>query len=321
MRARIYWMAGGVLVAALAAGLVASKDEVLGQAQPRAAVDREETQAVDNQARASDEAAIRRQSEAFTRAFSRGDAEAIAGLCTAGCEYYDENNGEAFRGRAAIEKSFAELFTQHPKAKASVDIHAIRFLGRDTAVETGVVRMQLPGPTLPTSSHYRVLHVREDGRWHVAMIEERGADEDKLEDLGWLVGTWILRGKDRETRMTFAWNENKTRLICDFAVREGGRPSTSGKQIISRDPQRGVLRSWSFDDAGGHGQVLWSRDGHAWILDAIGVLPDGTPTAATNIITRVGDDGFTWRSVDRMLAGERTPDTEVIEAVRVRAAN
>jgi uncharacterized protein (TIGR02246 family) len=244
----MWLVVGAVLVVALAIGLAASNGKVWGQAQPRAAADREDVQPIDNEGREGDEEAIRRQSEAFTRAFSRGDAKGIAGLCTAGCEYYDDNSGEAFRGRTAIERAFGELFTQHPNTRINVDIHAIRFLGRDTAVETGVVRMQLPGPTLPSSSHYRVLHVREDGRWHVAMIEERGADEDKLEDLGWLVGTWVLKAPDRETRLTFTWSDKRARLVCDSVVIEGGRPVSSGRQVIGRDPQRGQLRSWSFDE-------------------------------------------------------------------------
>jgi uncharacterized protein (TIGR02246 family) len=319
MRVRTGLIVVGMLAAALVAGWVMSKDQVWGQAQPRAAADREDVQPMENEGREADEAAIRGQSQAFTRAFSRGDAKAIAALCTAGCEYYDDNSGEAFRGRPAVERAFAEVFTQHPKTRINVDIHAIRFLGRDTAVETGLVQMRLPGPTLPLSSHYRVLHVREDGRWHVAMIEERGADEDKLEDLGWLVGTWILRAKDRETRMTFSWSEKRTRLVCDFVIREQGRAVTSGRQVIGRDPQRGQLRSWSFDEEGGHGQALWFRDGHAWVQDAIAVLPNGASMASTNIIARVGDDEFTWRSVERVVGGERVPDREPATATRVRA--
>jgi len=319
MRARIWLVAGGLLVTALATGLVTSKGKVWGRGQAQAPAATDDAQAAGNQGRDADEAAIRKQSQAFTRAFTRGDAKAIAGLCTASCEYHDDNAGEAFRGRAAIEKSFAELFTEHPKTKVNVDIHAIRFLGRDTAVETGLVQLQLPGPTLPSSSHYRVLHVREDGRWYVAMIEERGAEEDKLEDLGWLVGSWVLKSKDREARLTFAWNEKKTHILCDFAVKEGGRRSSSGRQVIGREPEQGQLRSWMMDDEGGHGQALWSRDGHQWVQDAIGVLPDGTPTAATNILTRVSHDEFTWRSVERSVAGEPVPDREVVTATRVKA--
>jgi uncharacterized protein (TIGR02246 family) len=315
----MWLVVAGVLVGALAVGLLASKGKVWGQTQPRAAAGGDDAQAGGSSAREADEAAIRKQSQAFTRAFNKGDAKAIAGLCTAGCEYLDDNNGEAFRGRPAIEQAFAEVFKHEPKSRVEVDIHHIRFLGRDTAVETGLARVQPPGHSLPSSSHYRVLHVREDGRWYVAMMEERGAEEDKLEDLGWLVGSWVMKSKDREARLTFAWNEKKTQLVCHIARKEGGRFVASGTQVIGRDPQRGQFRSWMFDDEGGHGQALWFRDGHQWVQDAVGVLPDGTPTAATNILTRASDDEFTWRSVGRTVAGEPVPDREPATARRVKA--
>ena len=321
MRGRVYFIFGSLLVAAVAAGLVGSRDKARAQPQPPAAESKNDAQPGGRTGRQADEAAIRKQSQAFTEAFDKGDTTAIGGLCTANCEYYDDNSGEVFRGRPAVEKSFAELFTQHPQSKVQVNIRSIRFLGRDTAVENGLVQLQLPGPTLPSSSHYRVLHIREDGRWYVAMIEERGADEDKLDDLGWLVGTWLMRSKDREARLTVGWNEKKTRLVCHIARKEGGRFVSSSTQMIGRDPQRDQLRSWNFDDEGGHGQALWSRDGHAWVQDAVGVLPDGTPTAATNILTRVSDDEFTWRSVGRVVGGEKVPDTDVMKATRMKSGN
>jgi uncharacterized protein (TIGR02246 family) len=320
MSVRTCCLIGGVLAAALAAGLVASKCTAWAQAPPQAAASQDRAPATENAGREADELAIRKQSEEFTRAFNKGEAKAIAGLCTEGCEYLDDNSGEAFRGRAAIEKAFADFFTQHPRAKSRVDIQSVRFLGRDTAVETGLSRVQLPGPTLPSSSHYRALHVREDGRWYVALIEERGAGEDKLVDLDWLVGAWDMKSKDREVRLTFAWDENKARLLCQVARKEGGKFTSSAKQVIGLDPQRGQLRSWTFDDDGGHGQALWFRDGHQWVQDAIGVLPDGTPTSATNILKRINDDEFTWRSVGRTVAGESVPDREVVTATRVKSA-
>jgi uncharacterized protein (TIGR02246 family) len=309
-----------VLLAALCAELVASKSTASGKAPQQKISHQDEAQARGNEGREDDEAAIRKQSQEFTRAFNKGDAKAIAGLCTVGCEYYDDNNGEAFRGRAAIEEAFAELFTKHPNVKVHVDIQAIRFLSRDTALETGLDQMQLPGPTLPSSSHYRVLHVREGGQWYAAMIEERGAGEDKLVDVGWLVGTWVMESKGGEARLTFAWDDKQTRIHCQIARKEGERLASSGTQVIGLHPQLGQLYSWNFDDEGGHGEALWFRDGHQWVLDATGVLPDGTPTSAKNILTRQSDDQFTWRSIERTVAGEPVPDRDVITATRVKAS-
>lgn len=320
MNARVYGVLGGVLATVIVAGLITSKGEVRGQGQEQADVTGDNGPPnTEKASRPADEAAIRKQSERFTRAFNMGNARAIAALCTAGCEYYDDNQGEAFRGPTGIERAFAQMFTEQPHSRAEVEIHAIRFLSQDSALETGVVRIQLPGPTLPTSSHYRVLHVREAGRWQVAMIEERGADEEKLVDLGWLIGSWVMRGKDGEVRLNFAWNRARTRIHGNVTVFEGGRPVSSGTEVIGWDPQRGQVHSWVFNDEGGHGQAFWGRDGHQWVQETTGVLPDGVPTVATNLLTRVTDDKFTWRSVNRAVAGDPIPDRELVTAVRVKS--
>src|SRR5262249_7466843 len=174
---------------------------------------------------------------------------------------------------------------------------------RDTAIEEGVLRQKPAGAELPTSTRYSALHVREDGKWKIAAVQESGAAEDKLEDLAWLIGDWEGKGKDKEVQMKFAWNAKKTQMRSQFSVKEGGKVAASGIQIISQDPQSGQLRSWHFDDDGGHGQSMWFRDGNRWAMDSLGVLGDGRETAATNVLTRLNDDEFIWRSTQRTLGG------------------
>jgi uncharacterized protein (TIGR02246 family) len=321
MRTRVFLSLAVGLTAVLAASLVGAKARPPAQKEPAAAdAAKEQAQAGDDVDRPEDKEAIRNQSQEFTRAFAKGDAKAIAAMCTPGCEYFDDDTGELFRGRAAIEKSFADLFKHHPHSKIEDHIESIRFLARDIAVVEGTSRLQTPGPTLPSSTHYRAMHVREDGRWYVAMIQEGGGGEDKLEDLGWLLGNWGAKSKDRQVQLSFAWNDKKSRILCHYSAKENGKVTASGTQIIGWDPQRGQLRSWNFDDEGGHGQSLWFRDGHRWIQDSVGVLPDGTPTAANNIINRINDDEFTWRSTDRRIGDQEAPDTDLIRVTRIKAA-
>ena len=49
------------------------------------------------------------------------------------------------RGRAAIEKAFAEFFKEHPKSKVEVRIESIHFPARNLAIEEGILR-QSGGP-------------------------------------------------------------------------------------------------------------------------------------------------------------------------------
>jgi hypothetical protein len=179
-----------------------------------------------------------------------------------------------------------------------------------------VLRTKPAGAELPSATYYSALHVREDGKWKIASVQESGKAEDKLEDLGWLIGTWTAKVKDREMDMAYAWNAKKTQIRNHFTVKEGGKVTVSGTQTISLDPQHGRLRSWMHDDEGGHGQALWYRDGNRWVLDALGVLPNGRETSSTNIITRLNDDEFLWRSTHRMMGNNTMPDADPVKLTR-----
>jgi uncharacterized protein (TIGR02246 family) len=273
-----------------------------------------------DQERQADREAIRKLAQEFSRAFEQGDAKAIAALYTPQCEYYDDNTGEMFRGREGIGQAFADLFKKRPKSKAVVQTLSIRFLGRDTALDEGVVHFQPTGSGVPLSSRYSCLCVREDSQWKIALVREWGAAQDKLEDLLWLLGDWVARSKDREVHINFRWNENKTMILNQFTIKEGGRVVFSGTQRIGLEPQTGQIRSWTSDENGGRGQAFWVRDGNSWLLDAIGLLADGTETSSVNILTRIDNDHFTWRSVDRRIGGEELPGTDPIKAVRAKGA-
>ena len=90
--------------------------------------------------------------------------------------------------------------------------------------------------------------------------------------------------------------------------------------MIAADPATGGLRSWHFDDDGSRGEALWHRDGHSWVQEAMGVSHDGAPTTSVNIITRVNDDAYLWRSVDRTIDGKPGHDTVPVKVTRVKAA-
>jgi uncharacterized protein (TIGR02246 family) len=299
---------GGGLLALLAAGVSSSGH---GQAGPQA-------KEGDDKEREADREALRKSAYDFVQAFEKGDAKALADQWTEQGEIRDDS-GAVLRGRAAIEKAYAVHFREKPKSKIEIDIRSIRFLSRDTAIEQGVLRLKPAGAELPTSTRYSALHVREDGKWKIAGVQESGATEDKLEDLAWLIGDWEVKGKDKEVQMKFAWNAKKTQIRNQFSVKEGGKVAASGIQIISQDPQSGQLRSWHFDDDGGHGQSMWFRDGNRWAMDSLGVLADGRETAATNVLTRLNDDAFVWRSTQRTLVGTPVSDTEPVKVVRVKS--
>jgi hypothetical protein len=117
---------------------------------------------------------------------------------------------------------------------------------------------------------------------------------------------------------TFTRDEQQPYLFGKFVSKMGGKVEATGSFRVGFDPQTGRLRSWHFDESGGHGQSLWFRDGNRWVLVAAGVLSDGTETASVNILSRLNNDEITWRSIDRLVGGQEVPDTTPIKLTRVK---
>jgi uncharacterized protein (TIGR02246 family) len=267
--------------------------------------------------RSADEAAVRKAAQDFARAFEKGDAKAIGAFFTEGGEYVDEG-GEAVRGRAALEKAYADFFAKRQELKAEAKTDSVRFLGKDTAVEIGRFTVKAKsGP--PVSSKYNALHVRQDGRWLMAHLQEEGDDRPDLQSLAWLIGTWESTGDEVTASTTYEWTDNQKFIRGRYTItpKKGGTAS-SGTQVLGVDPAVGVIRAWTFDSDGGIGEAAWTWDGERWAIHSEGTLADGSPTTAVNYLAPGGNDGFTWRSTERTLDGQRLPDVGPVKVRRVK---
>jgi uncharacterized protein (TIGR02246 family) len=310
MRTRGSFLLAGGLVVALAVALWSTRDNS-AHAQKKGEIG-------PDKAREADRKAVEQASRDFMKAFAKGDAKAVAAHWTEQGEYH-HGAGASFRGRANIEQAFAEYFKDRkPGGKVEVLIDSIRFPAPDLAIEEGLLRQSGTGKELPTTTLYQVMHVRDKGAWRIAVAREWGAGQDRLEDLDWLVGTWkAAPAKGQEMTLTFARDAAKPFLVGTFARKADGKSVASGTMKIGIDPQRGQLRSWHFDDDGGHGQALWLRDGNNWVLDSIGVTGGGAETASVNIFGRINNNEMTWRSIDRVIGGQAVPDTVPVRLTRV----
>jgi len=302
----------GLIAAAPVAVILAG-----GQTPPPAKTPASTTVGEGDKERDADREAIRQSARDFIEAYAKGDAKAVAASWTTNGEFQQEG-GLDLRGRDAIEKAYSELFKDKTQGKVEVEILAIRFLSRDTAIEEGFLRQTPDGPGLPSSTLYRALHVREDGKWKVAASREWGGGEDRLGDLAWLIGKWEGGPRGQEINLAFEKDPATPFIVGRSTRKADGKPAASGTMRIGLDTQRGQLHSWHFDDTGGHGEALWVRDGNRWVLDAIGAQGDGVPTEAVNVLARLSNDEFTWRSIDRVVGGEPLPDTLPVKLTRVR---
>jgi uncharacterized protein (TIGR02246 family) len=303
----------GALLGVIALGKFALGWHAAGADHPAA---EQATKGKGKDPREADRAAIGKGLKSFLAAFERGDAKALAAHWTAEGEFIADDD-TVIRGRAAIEKEYADYFAKHAKHKVEVEVESLRFPSQDTALEEGFFKVRKDKEEL-VGSRYSVLYVREQGKWLMAVLREFPAEPVSLRDLEWLIGAWQAKRDGAEVHTTYEWLDNKAFIRVQFTIKDKGH-TFGGFKIIGKDAATGQLRSWTFEKSGAFGHAEWIRDGKKWLIDSAGVLPDGSTLSATNILTRLDDDSFTWQAINRTHDGEELPDDPPIKVTRVKA--
>jgi uncharacterized protein (TIGR02246 family) len=308
----MYRHAGVVVVAALALGVGAG---FLGRSagQDKAPTTGRGGDAAVPADRAEDRAALRKRTEEILKVAAKADAKELAGFWTETGEYV-RGDDLTIRGRANIEKAYAERFKA--KKPTAVDLHgeSVRFLSEDTAIQEGTFLVKRPNPAEETRSRFSALFVRVKGQWYLGLLRE-WAEGPSLMELAWLVGTWTSRTDDSEMKTVFEWTEDKTYLRGRFSMKHEGRTAT-GFQILALDPATKALRSWTFEAGGGLGEATWTRTEKGWTAKSTAVTPEGEKVTATTELTPIDADSFTWTSVDRTVGGEKVPNVGPVKVVR-----
>ena len=273
-------------------------------------------------ARPDEEKLIREASEGLARAFEKGDAKAIADFFTEEGEYHDEGH-DVIRGREALAKAYADFFAKRKEVKVQNKVDSLRFLGKDSALEEGT--FTVAAKDMPANpSRYSTLYLRQDGRWLIGLMKEWGdekASKANIEDLAWLIGTWRSENGESISKSKYEWADSKKFIRCEYSMQIKLKDKTvhsTGTQVIGVDPAVGLIHTWTFDSEGGVGEASWTWDGNRWVINSSGTLSDGTELNATNLMTRSGNDAFTWRSVNRSSNGEPLPDLPAVKVVRVK---
>ncbi len=284
-----------------------------------AAADKDKDKAPDVKARPADQEAVRAAVKDFIKAFEKGDAKALASLFTEEGEYVS-NDGATLHGRAAMEEGYTQFFKKNPDMKLEVSVDSVRFVSQDNAILEGAARSYKTGKAgEPTLSRISALYVREKGQWLLALLRESPDEGTTLADVDWLIGTWESKSDAADVRTTYEWEDGKNFIRARFTIKEKDQDEVlSGTQLIGRDPRTGQLHSWLFEGDGGFGEADWTWDGKTWTLDATGVEPDGDDVTATNLLTPLGKDAFTWQSINRTDDDEDVPDIAPVKVTRVK---
>lgn len=256
--------------------------------------------------------ALRQTAAAFTAAFNKADAKAVAALWTADGELIDDT-GRRLTGRSEIEKAYAELFANSAGAKIQIIVDSLRLLSPDAAIEDGRAILE-PAPAGPPSiTKYTVVHVKHDGQWLMSTARETRVETpsgySKVADLEWLIGTWTAEEHGSKTESVCRWVANKSFVERTFTTTHADHSTASGVQLIGFNPELDHIQSWAFTSDGGHAVGVWTPRDNGWAAEMRGVTGDGTITTAVNHLTKLDDNAYVWQSVQRTLGGNPVADT------------
>jgi uncharacterized protein (TIGR02246 family) len=254
----------------------------------------------------------------YEEAYNKGDAKTLAGFYAEDVDYIDQDGAEVI-GRDAMEKLLSDNFQQNPGVKLATATEEIKQLTPDVKVTRGIATVTQPTGAAE-STRYTAIRVRKGDHWEISQLNERKAAPpnaySQLATLEWLVGTWQDKEGDQTVEAKINWAGDKNFLVRTFKLK-GAESETDGWEIIGWDPIKQQIRSWIFDSNGGFGETIWTTDGDDWLVRASNVLPDGSRSTAENVLTKVDDNKFTWKSQNRTLNGEPQPSLDEIEVERV----
>jgi len=143
--------------------------------------------------------------------------------------------------------------------------------------------------------------------------------EDPLGDLAWLTGDWVEEGEDPGVEFHGRWTGTGAFLVRSFRVAMDEESTLPGLQVIGWDPAAKQVRSWTFDGTGGFGEETWSRQDDTWTIRSKYTLPNGSKAGSINVLSKLDDDSFTWKSVNREMNGELQADIDEFTVVRATA--
>lgn len=268
----------------------------------------------------NDEGAIRAVGDAYVAAYNNGDAKALADFWTPEAVYVNRISGDRVVGRDAIAKQFTELFAAEGQEKLEVAIDSIRFVSPNVAVEQGVAKF-LSSEAEPGEAEYSAIYVRRDGKWLLDRVTDdpipvNKSNYEQLQQLEWLIGTWVDADDYVKIVTTCSWTKNQNFITRSFTVSAGDNVEISGLQVIGWDAAENKIRSWTFDSDGGFSRGVWTKTGDDWHVQKNGVTAGGDRTTAVNHLRFIDQDSFALQSTQRTIGAELLPNIDEVIVVR-----
>lgn len=267
---------------------------------------------------------VRATCENFVSAFNKADAKAVAALWTEKGEYVDET-GQIYTGREAIEKAYAKFFDEHKDAQIHVKIDSLRLVSDGVAIEEGRAEVEPTPAGAPGSTKYVAVHNKVGDKWLMASVRDtfvpKPSNYQSIADLEWLIGTWVAEEHGAKMESVCRWVADKSFVERRYTTTHHDGTKQSGVQIIGFNPLTKAVQSWNFTAGGGHAVGLWVPIDSGWRASMEGVAGDGTMTTSINVLTRLDDNAYSWKSIERTAGDVALPDSDEVVVKRQDTSN
>jgi len=265
----------------------------------------------DQKGRVEDETQIRETSRKYVDALNRGDVKAISSHWTKEGLFID-GSGQTFAAQEVAQQEFSNGSPVENRNHVTKKSSSIHWITANVALEQGSTTLISSQGGETISTDFMVIWVKRDGGWLLDYLRESSSQtisgSSKLDELSWMIGEWSSLGEGPVAQLTVRWSEGRKYILQDFTVQRTGQINLSGSQRIAWDPDAEQIRSWVFRADGGFVEGRWSHEGEAWVVEAQGVLPDGTKTNSVNLWFPEGPDRCWFKSLHTPADGTENDD-------------
>ncbi len=264
-------------------------------------------------------------SQKFDEAFGKGDIETLMSLFADDVRIVDENGG-IYVGQEEVRGLYAEGFEKSPGSTLKTVVESIHLVTPDVAVEDGT-SVFTPTAGDPVETTYQATYVRKDGVWKLVQLRDfatpevidAGVHSEYLAALSWIEGEWVFEGGSGVITANAVFVDDGNALEVKFTTAQDGAAKTVASVRIGYDPRIKQIKSWTFDNAGGHGVSTWARvgDEDRWLLKNEAVMPDGKTVTASQLfeLDESGDKIY-WTTFDKSIDGVVSPNRDEVVMTR-----
>ncbi len=259
----------------------------------------------------SEESEVLASTRKLMDAFNRAEVSEVVEMFLADGELIDEG-GQVHLGHEEIGNLLKAFYERFPGVTTEAVIESIRMVGGLALVD---------GTRLLTGSdgnegsviRFATIWKKTDKGFKVLSLRDVSeptppSPHDALQDIAWLVGSWVNEGSTGKVDMTYRWSDDENFLLGDILVFSvDGTQIMKSTQRIAWDAHEGGYRSWTFDSDGGFGEGTWSATEAGWTLISHSLSPTGQRGSGLMKITAESKDRFHVTATYRMTSGIEEP--------------